>query len=271
MRPGRRLACSKISGRSERWSTWVLVYVGAILSITALLAYVAKLVIWGLMRQSNPQITVAAQRLGVTIVWLVGAVLAVQELGVSVEILLLVIGLLGAAAIVALRQPLENFGAKYFTDVYTPFKIGDTVRVGDHVGRVIEINAMATVLLTEDDRLVSLPNSTFLRQSVINLTPQAWKEVLVPITIPSSTELASFENLMLKALSRMRTRLDRRYPPVFTVKSRNAQSTDLLLTLMVRRPEDRDPVLAEVNLRVTETMENTRRNPPSVPSESTPS
>jgi small-conductance mechanosensitive channel len=237
---------------------WPLVYVAVTIGLTALLAYVAKLVIWGLMRQSNPQITVAAQRLGVSIVWLVGVVLAVQELGVGIDVLLLVIGLLGIATIVALRQPLENFGAKYFADVYTPFKIGDTIRVGEHEGRVIEINAMSTVLLSKDDLLVSLPNATLLRQPVENLTPQAWKEVVVPITLPGAMDLATFENTMHKALARMRSRLDRRYPPVFTVKSRTTQSTDLLLTLMVRRPGDRDPVLAEVNLRLTEAMEKTR-------------
>jgi small-conductance mechanosensitive channel len=235
-----------------------LVYFAATLAITAVFAYVAGLAIWGLMRRSNPQVTAAGQRLGVVIVWLVGIVIAVQELGVSVDILLLVIALLGAAAIIALRQPLENFGARYFTDVYSPFKIGDTIRVGEHSGKVIEINAMSTVLLSEDDRLVAFPNTTFLRESVINLTPQAWKELVVPITLPGMIDLPTFESDMLKALSKLRVRLDRRYPPVFTTKSRSAQSTDLVLTLMVRRPEDRDPVLADVNLRLTEAMERSR-------------
>ena len=237
---------------------WPVIFFGVILGLTWLFSYLAELAIWGIMRQSNPQITVAAQRLGVVIVWLVGTVLAVQELGVSVDILLLVIALLGAAAIIALRQPLENFGAKYFADLYAPFKLGDTIRLGDQTGRVIEINAMSTVILSEDDRLVGLPNSLFLRQSVVNLTPQAWKEVTVPITLPGSVDLATYESDMLKVLSRLRVRLDRRYPPVFTVRSRSAQSTDLVLTVMVRRLEDREPVLAEVNLRLTEAIEKAR-------------
>ena len=241
---------------------WPLVYFGVAIGLTALFAYVANLVIWGVMRQSNPLITVAAQRLGVVIVWLVGIVIAVQELGVGVDILLLVIALLGAAAIVALRQPLENFGAKYFADVYAPFKIGDTIRVGDQAGKVIEINAMSTVILSEDDRLVGLPNSLFLRAPVVNLTPQAWKEVVVPITLPSSVDIAVFEADMLKTLGKLRVRLDRRYPPVFTVKSRSSQSTDLVLTIMIRRPEDRDPVLTEVNLRLTDVIERVRGSPP---------
>ena len=240
---------------------WPAVYFGVALALTAVIAWVAKLVIWGVMRQSNPQITVAAQRLGVVIVWLVGIVIAVQELGVSVDILLLVIALLGAAAVVALRQPLENFGAKYFADLYAPFKIGDTIRVGDQAGKVIEINAMSTVILSDDDRLVGLPNSMFLREPVVNLTPQAWKEVVVPVTLPSSVDIAVFEGDMLKALAKLRIRLDRRYPPVFTVKTRSSQSTDLVLTIMVRRPEDRDPVLTEVNLRLTEVIERIRASP----------
>ncbi len=237
---------------------WPYIDFGVTIAVTALIGYLSSLVIWGLMRRANPQVTAAAQRLGLGVVWLVGTVIAVQELGVGVDVLLVVIGLLGLAAIVALRQPLENFGAKYFTDVYSPFKVGDTIRVGDQSGKVIEVNAMSTVLLTENDLLVALPNSRFLREAVVNLTPQAWKELTVPITLPGSVDLATFESAMVKALSKLRTRLDRRYPPVFTTKSRSAQSTDLLLTLMVRRPEDREPVLIEANLRLTEVIERSR-------------
>jgi small conductance mechanosensitive channel len=238
-----------------------LIYFGVILAVTWLFSYVVGLVIRGLMRKSNPQVTAAAQRVGFVIVWFIGVVFAIQELGVGVDALLLVLGLLGVAAIVALRQPLENFGAKYFSDLYTPFKIGDTIRVGDQAGKVIEVNAMSTILLSEDDLLIALPNSTFLRTSVVNLTPQAWKELIVPITLPGSVDLPAFESDMLKALSRLRLRLDPRYPPVFTLKARSPQSTDLILTVMVRRPEDRDSVLSEVNLRLSETMERSRGTP----------
>ena len=235
-----------------------LIYVGVILVATWLFSYVVSLAVAGLMRRSNPQVTAAAQRLVVVIVWLVGIVFAIQELGVGVNALLLVLGLLGVAAIVALRQPLENFGAKYFADLYTPFKIGDTIRVGEQAGKVIEINAMSTILLSEDDHLIALPNSVFLRSSVVNLTPQAWKELVIPISLPGSVDLPAFESEMMKALSRLRLRLDRRYPPVFTLRSRTAQSTDLVLTVMIRRPEDRDSVLSEVNARLSETVEKSR-------------
>jgi len=52
---------------------WPLVYFGVVIALTGLFSYVAEFVIWGVMRRSNPQITVAAQRLGVVIIWLVGS------------------------------------------------------------------------------------------------------------------------------------------------------------------------------------------------------
>ena len=53
-----------------------------------------------------------ARRLASVVVWLVGILLAVQEVGVSVAILLVIVVLFGVAAIIALRIPLENYGAK---------------------------------------------------------------------------------------------------------------------------------------------------------------
>lgn len=234
------------------------VYSAVVIAVTALVAFVASLGIRALMRGSNPLVTTTARRLGVTIVWIAGIVIAVAELGVPVDILLLVVGLLGVAAIVALRLPLENFGAKYFTDIYTPFKRGDTIRVDGATGKVIELNAMSTVLLTEDDHLVALPNSHLLRTAIANLTPQAWKELVVPITLSGGVDVAAFESEMLRALAKLRPRLDPRFPPLFTTTARTTQGANLVLTVMVRSPDDRDPVLAEVNARLSEGLAKAR-------------
>ncbi len=45
---------------------------------------------------------------------------------------------------------------------------------------------------------------------------------------------------------------------MLTTKARSAQSTELTLTLMIRRPEDRDAITAEVNKRLAEVLEMVR-------------
>jgi small conductance mechanosensitive channel len=251
------------------WTTPYL-FAAIILGVTWLVAWIAGLVIGGLMRQSAPQVAAGARRSGVVLVWLVGVLLAVQEAGVSIEILLVVVGLFGVAAIIALRIPLENYGAKYFSDVYSPFKVGDSIRVGTFSGKVIEINPMTTVLLSEDDRLVALPNSLLLTETLVNASPQAWKELTIPISLPGNVDVAPLESEILKSLAKLRVRLDKRFPPVIATKARSPQSTDLVLTVMIRRPEERDVLLVEVNKRVHDAMQRTRvrgttPTPPQVP------
>lgn len=229
-----------------------------IIVLTIIFAWVVGWVISRLMQQSTPQLAGAARRLGIVVVALIGGTLALQALGVSPAVLLLVIALLAVTILLALRQPLDNYGSKYFSDLYTPFKVGDTIRVQGYSGKVIEVNAMTTILLSDEEQLVSVPNSAMIRDVVVNTSPQAWKEVNIPVTISGNVDLPSFESELLKTLSKLRTRLDRRFPPVLTTKARTPQSTDLTLIVMLRRPEDRDTITAEVNKRVGEVLESVR-------------
>ncbi|MGI0071150.1 MAG: mechanosensitive ion channel family protein [Thermoplasmata archaeon] len=232
--------------------------VGVIVVLTVLLAWLLSLIVGRLMRASTPQMARAARRLTAGVVGVIGGTLALQQLGVNPDILLLVIALIGVTVLIALREPLSNYGAKYFSDLYTPFKVGDTILVQGVAGKVIEINAMTTVLLSDNDQLISVPNAAMIRDVVVNTSPQAWKEVTIPVAISGNVDLPTFESELLKSLSKLRTRLDPRFPPVLTTKSRTPQSTDITLTLMLRRPEDRDPITLEANKRLTEVLERVR-------------
>lgn len=229
-----------------------------IVALTLILVLLVPPLVASFMRRSSPQIVGAARALVAVVIALIGGTLALQALGLDPYVILLLVALLGVATLLAMRDPLANYGAKYFTDIYTPFKVGDTVEVQGYAGKVIEINSMTTVLLSEKERLVSVPNSAMLREVVVNTTPQAWKEVTIPVTINGGVDLPAFESDLLESLSKLRIRLDPRFPPVLTTKSRTAQSTDLVLTLMLRTPEDRDTITAEVNKRVAEVLQSLR-------------
>ncbi|HTP54574.1 MAG TPA: mechanosensitive ion channel domain-containing protein [Thermoplasmata archaeon] len=239
---------------------WVVPYLPAsvIVAVTVLFAWLVSLVVGRLLRRSSPRMVGAGRRLGAVVVGLIGGTLALQALGVNPDIVLIVIVLLGATILLALREPLGNYGARYFSDLYTPFKVGDTIQVQGYTGKVIEINAMTTVLLSDRYQLISVPNAAMIRDVVVNVSPQAWKEVTIPVTIGGNVDLPTFESDLLKSLSKLRTRLDPRFPPVLSTNARSAQSTDLILTLMLRRPEDREAITADVNQRVTEVLDRAR-------------
>jgi small conductance mechanosensitive channel len=246
---------------------YTLLQVGIIIAITAAVALLASWAIGRALSRSSPQVITGARRTGVAVVALAGTVLLVQQLGVSPDILLLIVLLAGAGALVATRVPLENLAGKYFADVYVPFKLGDRVEISGQTGQVIEVNSMCTVLLTDDHQIASIPNARFMREVLVNTTPQAWKELLVPVTVGPGVDLPALESEVLKSLSKIRLRLDPRFPPVLTTRSQNSTSSDLVLRVMIRRPEDRDAILAEVNQRVSAALDKVQavRRPTAAP------
>lgn len=237
-------------------------WVAITLVLTWLVATLVSWLIARLMVESSPHATGGARRLGMVIVWLIGGTLVAQEVGLSPAILLVVIALFGVAALIAVLEPLGNYGAKYFTDIYTPFKVGDVIEIQAYSGKVIEINAITTILLAENERIISVPNSLFIREVVVNHSPFAWKEINIPISVGGSADLAGIESELLRSLTKMRARLDARFPPVLTTKARSAQASDLVLTLMLRRPEERDTVTAEANRRIAEVLARPRTTRP---------
>ncbi len=236
----------------------VLIF-AVIILLTWLVARVASSLVGRAMSEKTPLLAAQARRVCWFVVWAIGGILAIEQLGIQSNILLIVVALLGAGLVVAFRVPLENLGAKYFSDVYVPFKVGDSIEVNGRSGKVVEINLMSTILLTADNQLVSIPNSNLIHELVTNLTPQAWKEVAIPIQIGSEIDLAEFESALLKSVNKLKLHLDSRFPPLLTTKTRTAQSTEVTLTVMIRRPEQRDSITTELNNRVAETIQTQKR------------
>ena len=236
-----------------------IAYAGIILVATWVVARFFTLIIRALTGQSAQLLGSQIQRLVWLLIWLIGLILAVEQLGVNPDILFLMVGLIGAAVIIAMRRPLENFGARYFTHGYIPFKIGDSIEVQGRTGKIIEINSMSTILLSHD-HIVSIPNYTFMRDTMVNTTHQAWKTVTVPVVVSNDVDLPAFESSVLKSVNKLRSHFDDRFAPVLTVTSRNRQTTDMSLTIMIRFPDKRDAIINEVNKRVAELVDEAKKS-----------
>jgi small conductance mechanosensitive channel len=227
----------------------------AVLLVTWLIAHFAGSFLGKFLRHGPPLVLAHVRRLTLTFIWLIGILLALAQVGLRIEILLLLIGLFGVALAIANRETLENLAAKYFADFYIPFKVGDSISVRGYSGKVIEINPISTVLITESENLISVPNSLFLREVVINNTPKVWKEVTIPIMISNEISLAGFESNVLRSCHKLKHLLDERFPPILTVKNRETKTTELTLTLMIKEPETKDAIVSTITKRISEIQE----------------
>ena len=51
-----------------------------------------------------------------------------------------------------------------------PFKVGDTVRLGDFLGNVVDVDSRTVVLQGLDGSWIRIPNSNVANEAIVNLT-----------------------------------------------------------------------------------------------------
>ena len=77
---------------------------------------------------------------------------------------------LAVVAGLALSTPLGNLGAGVLVAFTQPVRIGDRVTINDHTGFVEQINMIYTVLVTDDERRVFVPNTQLTNSAIVNRT-----------------------------------------------------------------------------------------------------
>jgi small-conductance mechanosensitive channel len=85
------------------------------------------------------------------------------------------------------------------------FRIGDRVRIGDHLGEVLEMRLLGTHLRTWRNEIVTVPNSVIVNTEVTNYSTAAKREGLIlsaEIGIGYETPWRQVEALLLEAAAR---------------------------------------------------------------------
>jgi small-conductance mechanosensitive channel len=105
------------------------------------------------------------------VTWLVVTLVFVLGiLGVNPAGLLAVAGAVGLAFSLAVQDILKNFFSGIYLLLERPFRVGDTIRIKDQVGVVENIGVRTTLLRTQDNVQVLVPNATVFGEVVTNHT-----------------------------------------------------------------------------------------------------
>ena len=112
------------------------------------------------------------------------------------------LGLLSAGLMLALREPVLNMAGWVFIVWKRPFRVGDRIQIGDHVGDVIDLRLFQFTLnelqgwVKADQatgRVVNIPNLKVFTEPQANYNfgfPFIWEEVPVRITFESNWQKA---------------------------------------------------------------------------------
>lgn len=112
----------------------------------------------------------------------VAIILTLGCLGIQVTSLVAVLSVAGLAFSLALQNVLSNMAGGMQLFASQPFKTGDYVEAGGCAGTIHEFGMFYTKLITPDNKLIQLPNSTVVSGNIINYSSQETRRVELIVT-----------------------------------------------------------------------------------------
>ena len=102
---------------------------------------------------------------------------AVKNLGVDTTSFIAILGAAGLAIGLALQGTLGNIGSGVILILFRPFEVGNTISAGGETGTVESISLFNTTLLTPDNKVILIPNSTVAGGSITNFSKKSTRRV----------------------------------------------------------------------------------------------
>jgi small conductance mechanosensitive channel len=123
------------------------------------------------------------------VVLVMGLVACLGVFGINTTSLAAMVGAAGLAIGLAVQGSLSNLAAGIMLLVLRPFKVGDVIQVGGHLGTVDEIELFNVKIDTPDNRRIIYPNSQVFGAIIENIThnPRRRADVMVGVEYAADT------------------------------------------------------------------------------------
>lgn len=185
------------------------------------------------------------------IIWITGLFTALSNVGVNISALLGTLGIGGIAFALAAQDTIKNVFAAFTILTDKPFSIGDTIRIDSYEGTVIDVGIRSTKIRNYDKRIITLPNYKISDTSVINISAEPMRRVVMKIGLTYDTTPEKMEEAM-SILRDMPNRID-----FVSLKDLTAYFTDfadsaMIITFIyyIEKKGDNTQVRSNVNMEI---------------------
>ena len=117
-------------------------------------------------------------------------IVAIGKFGISIAPFIAALGALAFGSSFAIQGPLSNYGAGISIILTQPFKVGNTIAVKGVSGVVEEIHLAATILTTEDEEVITIPNKHIVGEILLNSFANKIVETTVGISYDDDPDKA---------------------------------------------------------------------------------
>jgi MscS family membrane protein len=120
-------------------------------------------------------------------IWVLAAIIALSNAGYDVAAIIAGLGLGGLAFALAAQDTVANLFGGFTVLTDAPFKMGERVQVAGLDGTIEEIGLRSTRLTTLEGRTVTVPNSTFTKNAITNVTSEPSRKVVLNLGLTYDT------------------------------------------------------------------------------------
>ena len=117
-------------------------------------------------------------------------VIALGNFGITIAPFVAALGGLAFGASFAIQGPLSNYGAGLSIILSRPFTVGDTITVAGVSGVVEDVRLASTIVMTEDNIRITIPNKHIVGEIVQNSKGNRIVEGVVGISYDSDPDAA---------------------------------------------------------------------------------
>ena len=176
----------------------LLVYIIGRIIIKALVKGVEKIKGLDKLDPNVRSFAVSAVKWGLYVVLIV-SIIAI--LGVPMASVVAVLGTAGAAVALGLQGSLANLAGGIMLVIFKPFQVGDYVETSGVEGVVQSINLFYTVLLTLDNKRITVPNGALMNATVIDYSAEDTRRVDLQFACAKSEDPEMITSLMQEVMA----------------------------------------------------------------------
>ena len=145
---------------------------------------------------------------------LIAALACLGAFGIETTSFAAVLGAAGLAIGLAFQGSLSNLASGVMLLVFRPFSVGDVVNVAGQLGKIDEIDLMATTLDTFDNRRLIIPNAKVFGDIIENITHHDVRRADVDVGTDYGADLKTTREALEKACTDVPGQPDGRDPAV---------------------------------------------------------
>jgi MscS family membrane protein len=127
------------------------------------------------------------------VIWTFGVIIGLDNIGFDITAMIAGLGIGGLALALAAQDSVKNIFAGVMIFVDKPFKMKDRIQIEGFDGVVEEVGLRSTRIRTLDGRIVTIPNSTFTDNSVVNVTSQPALKIVLNLGLTYDTDEAGMQ------------------------------------------------------------------------------